>query len=116
MDINKYTPLMTLSEFASCVGVSEGVVEGWVKRNYVPTHKIGRHRLVNVAKLSDSLISGDFGELKLGKESQPLDSADGSVKASEEQLDLFNKLPRNKRRNLKKKYGSEDAAAISVCR
>lgn len=113
----KYIPLMTVSEFASCVGVSEGVVTGWVKRDYIPTVKMGRHRLVNVALLNSSLNAGGL-VLESDKNIAPLvgskEHANGADKVSEEQMELFMKLPRNEKRILKKKHGSLIAAAASV--
>lgn len=45
-DLN-WPPLMDWREFADWVRVDQGVVEDWIKRAYIPTHKIGRHRIVN---------------------------------------------------------------------
>lgn len=45
------TPVMTKERFAELVGVEVGVIRGMIDRNYLPTVKIGRHRLVNVAAL-----------------------------------------------------------------
>lgn len=45
------TPVMTKERFAELVGVEVGVVRGMIDRNHLPTVKIGRHRLVNVAAL-----------------------------------------------------------------
>ena len=46
-------PVLTQARFAQLVGVSSDVVRGWVARGQVPTVKIGRYRMVNVAKLRD---------------------------------------------------------------
>ncbi len=42
---------MTQQFFAESAGLSLRVVEGWVIRGYLPTIKLGKHRLVNVAAL-----------------------------------------------------------------
>ena len=44
-------PVMTKERFAELVGVEVGVIRGMIDRGYLPTVKIGRHRLVNVAAL-----------------------------------------------------------------
>jgi len=42
---------MEWREFAEWVRVEAGVVEGWIKRAYIPTYKIGRHRMVDIVRL-----------------------------------------------------------------
>ena len=42
-------PLLTREKFAQQVGVSAGVVQGWIDKGYLPTFEIGKYRLVNVA-------------------------------------------------------------------
>jgi len=44
-------PLMPQEVFANRVGVTDGVVRGWVIRGYVPSVISGRDRLINVAEL-----------------------------------------------------------------
>jgi hypothetical protein len=46
-----FIPLATIEQFSSTCGVSIRTVEAWVMRGHVPTLKIGRYRLVNVAAL-----------------------------------------------------------------
>ena len=58
-DLN-WPPLMEWREFAEWVRVDAGVVEGWVKRAYIPTHKIGRHRMVNIVRLLEEMETGDL--------------------------------------------------------
>ncbi len=52
-------PVMPWREFADWIRMNEGhdVVEGWIKHSYLPTVKIGRHRMVNVAQLVQSLLN-----------------------------------------------------------
>ena len=90
-----YSPLMTVSHFAELVGLSEGVVTGWVKRGYIPTIKAGRHRLINIAKLHVMAIDLDRLEVN------------GLTKA---QVDKFAALSRNKRKLLIKQHGSKERA------
>jgi hypothetical protein len=44
-------PLMPQDVFANRVGVTDGVVRGWVIRGYVPSVISGGDRLINVAQL-----------------------------------------------------------------
>ena len=44
-------PVMAADRFAELVGVSSEVVRGWIDKGYLPTMKIGRYRLVNLAAL-----------------------------------------------------------------
>ena len=52
-------PVMPWRDFANWIHMDDGqdVVEGWIKRGYLPTVKIGRHRMVNVAQLVQSLLN-----------------------------------------------------------
>ncbi len=47
-DLPVFVPLLTIEKFASSIGVSSHVVDGWVKRGYIKTSKIGKRRLINV--------------------------------------------------------------------
>lgn len=49
-DLN-WPSLMGWREFAEWVCLDHRVLEGWVKLCYIPTHKIGRYRVVNIARL-----------------------------------------------------------------
>lgn len=51
-----FVPVLTIEKFASSIGVSPHVVEGWIKRGYISTVKIGRRRLVNVIALIQRLV------------------------------------------------------------
>jgi predicted site-specific integrase-resolvase len=50
-------PVMPWREFADWVRMDAEIVENWVKRGYLPTVKIGRYRMVNVAQLVQSLLN-----------------------------------------------------------
>lgn len=52
-------PVMPWRDFANWIKMTEGhdVVEAWIKRGYLPTVKIGRYRMVNVAQFVQSLLS-----------------------------------------------------------
>ncbi|MCG8519045.1 MAG: DNA-binding protein [Pseudomonadales bacterium] len=58
-DLN-WPPIMEWRQFADWVRVDPGVVEGWVKRAYIPTNKIGRHRMVNIVRLLEQLEAEDL--------------------------------------------------------
>ena len=45
-------PLLTREKLAQQVGVSTGVVQGWIDKGYLPTFEIGKYRLVNVAAVT----------------------------------------------------------------
>lgn len=50
-------PVMPWREFADWVRMDAEIVDNWVKRGYLPTVKIGRYRIVNVAQLVQSLLN-----------------------------------------------------------
>ncbi len=50
-------PVMPWREFADWVRMDAEIVDNWVKRGYLPTVKIGRYRMVNVAQLVQSLLN-----------------------------------------------------------
>lgn len=52
-------PVMPWADFAGWIGISEDTVEHWIKRGYLPTVKIGRYRMVNVALLVQSLLNDE---------------------------------------------------------
>jgi hypothetical protein len=51
-------PLMHPDKFAVGVGVTEGVVGGWIDNAYVPTVKVGKYRLINMVLLVENLKAG----------------------------------------------------------
>lgn len=44
-------PVITRERFAELTGVSEGVLQGWIARGYIPVIEFGKYRLVNLALL-----------------------------------------------------------------
>lgn len=56
-----FIPLVTIEQFSSTCGVTIRTVEAWVMRGHIPTVKIGRYRLVNVAAL---VAQADLESLK----------------------------------------------------
>ena len=49
--------LMHPTNFSAHVGLSTGVVGSWIDSGYLPTVKIGKHRLINLLKLKELLSS-----------------------------------------------------------
>lgn len=49
-------PVMEKSKFADLVGVDVGVVNGWIDKGYIPSMKLGKHRLVNIALLAEECM------------------------------------------------------------
>lgn len=52
-----FAPVMDPQKFSEIVGVSKSVVDGWMKRGYLPTIKIGKRRLVNMVSMNIHLES-----------------------------------------------------------
>lgn len=51
-------PLLSREQFAHFVGATLDTVRGWAQTDTIPTVKVGRHRLINIAKLTEDLNSG----------------------------------------------------------
>ena len=47
---------MAQRKFAELVGVTMGVLEGWINRGYIPTIKIGKHTLINLVGLTQECL------------------------------------------------------------
>lgn len=50
------TPVMTQERFAQLSGLTEGQVRGQIEKGHLPSLKVGRVRLVNVAALSQDAL------------------------------------------------------------
>ncbi|WP_286871284.1 helix-turn-helix domain-containing protein [Spongiibacter sp.] len=53
-------PLVTKRLFSQMSGLSEETIRGMIERGYLPSTKIGKHRLVNVALLSKDALEAEF--------------------------------------------------------
>ncbi|WP_051604121.1 helix-turn-helix domain-containing protein [Methylobacter tundripaludum] len=53
-----FIPFMTPDKFAESIGLSKGVVGGWIDQGYLPTAKIGRYRMINMVVLVANLKEG----------------------------------------------------------
>lgn len=51
------TPVMTQERFAQLSGLTEGQVRGQIEKGHLPSIKIGRVRVVNVAALSQDALN-----------------------------------------------------------
>jgi hypothetical protein len=57
-DLLTFIPFMTPDKFAESIGLSKGVVGGWIDQGYLPTAKIGRYRMINMVVLVANLKEG----------------------------------------------------------
>lgn len=53
-----FIPFMTPDKFAESIGLSKGVVGGWIDQGYLPTAKIGRYRMINMVVRVANLKEG----------------------------------------------------------
>lgn len=53
---------MPWREFANWIRMPEShdVVWGWIRNGYIPSHKVGRHVVVNVALLTSQLLEQEW--------------------------------------------------------
>ncbi|EMJ8372957.1 DNA-binding protein [Pseudomonas aeruginosa] len=51
-------PLMPWRSFADWIGMggSHDIVWGWIRNGYIPSHKLGKHVMVNVALFTHQLM------------------------------------------------------------
>ena len=55
------SPVMSKERFAEACGLEVGVIRGMLDRGYLPTVKIGRHRMVNLAALQAGCLASGKG-------------------------------------------------------
>ena len=48
-------PFLHPDQFAKLIGLSSGVVGGWIDNGYIPTVKTGKYRMINLVKLTADL-------------------------------------------------------------
>lgn len=55
-------PLMPWREFADWIrmGNDHPTVWGWIRNGYLPSHKVGKHVMVNVALLMQQLLEKEW--------------------------------------------------------
>lgn len=55
-------PLVTRERFAELSGLGEEVVRGLIEKGRLPSIKVGRHRMVNVALITKSCLEQEDWE------------------------------------------------------
>lgn len=53
-------PVVTKRMFSEMSGLTEETIRGMIERGHLPTVKIGKHRMVNVALLTKESLESDF--------------------------------------------------------
>ena len=51
-----FSPMCTKERFAELTGLEVGVVRGMLEKGHLPTVKVGKYRLINLALLSGELL------------------------------------------------------------
>lgn len=53
-------PVVTKARFSELSGLSEEILRGMIERGHLPTLKVGKHRMINVALLTKECLDQDF--------------------------------------------------------
>ena len=53
-------PVVTKKLFSQLTGLSEETIRGMINRGHLPTVRIGRHRLVNVALITKEALESEY--------------------------------------------------------
>ncbi|MAR92176.1 MAG: hypothetical protein CML06_15045 [Pseudomonadales bacterium] len=53
-------PIVTKRLFSQLTGLTEETIRGMIERGYLPTVKIGKHRMVNVALITKDALETEF--------------------------------------------------------
>lgn len=53
-------PIVTKKLFSQLSGLSEEVIRGMIDKGHLPTVKVGKHRMVNVALLTKESLEEEF--------------------------------------------------------
>ena len=56
MEVMAFVPVMDREQFATLTGLSHATVRGMIERGHLPTIRIGKRRLVNIAQLTKEAI------------------------------------------------------------
>lgn len=61
-DLLASSPFMLWLDFADwiCMSNEHGTVWGWIRNGYIPSYKIGKHVIVNVALLTSELMEKEW--------------------------------------------------------
>lgn len=58
--IQSTTPIVTKARFSEMSGLTEETLRGMIERGHLPTLKVGKHRMINVALLTKECLEQDF--------------------------------------------------------
>lgn len=50
------SPIMSKERFSVLTGLTEDVIRNWIRNGYIPTVKVGKRRMINVAKLTQEMM------------------------------------------------------------
>lgn len=53
-------PVVTKRLFSQLTGLTEETIRGMIERGHLPTVKIGKHRMVNVALITKDALDSEF--------------------------------------------------------
>jgi excisionase family DNA binding protein len=56
-------PLVTKARFSELSGLTEETLRGMIERGHLPTLKVGKHRLINLALLTKERLEQEFERL-----------------------------------------------------
>ena len=59
-----FMPSCSFAYFAHLNNVSVNTVRGWADKGHIPTHVLGKHRVVNLARLTKMLAEEEGGEVR----------------------------------------------------
>ncbi len=54
--ITVFSPLVTRERFSEMSGLGEETIRGMVEKGHLPTMKVGKHRMINLALLNESCL------------------------------------------------------------
>lgn len=54
------TPIVTKAKFSEMSGLTEETLRGMIERGHLPTLKVGKHRMINVALLTKECLEQDY--------------------------------------------------------
>ena len=53
-------PVVTKRRFSGMSGLTEETIRGMAERGHLPTIKVGRHRMINVAAITRDALEAEF--------------------------------------------------------
>ena len=57
--VQPFVPVMCQDRFSDLTGLSEATVRGMIEKGHLPTLKIGKRRMINVAALTKGAIDSE---------------------------------------------------------